>query len=270
MHLYVLLPAIALIIGLNFVRLSIVWWVAVWWLTIYGILKYGFVVPIPGSVIQQYMVIVSIVLGVYVIADKERLDEIKNQFLSLVTQKQKQAKLIGVLVAIPLITAVKVYSDSQVKIEAPIFGRSVHPAPPQSISFKGRDINMLEEVNPYRKLEETDQEKFKEHVEDGRRVYYQNCHFCHGDNMKGNGQYAYGLEPMPTNFADATTIAMLTETFLFWRISKGGIGLPDEGGPWASAMPAWEEFLTEEEIWNVILFLYDYTGQRPRAKEEHQ
>ena len=30
-------------------------------------------------------------------------------------------------------------------------------------------------------------------------------------------------------------------------------------------MPAWEKFLTEEEIWDVVLFLYDYTGQRPRA-----
>ena len=30
-------------------------------------------------------------------------------------------------------------------------------------------------------------------------------------------------------------------------------------------MPAWEKFLKEEEIWEVILFLYDHTGQRPRA-----
>ena len=61
---------------------------------------------------------------------------------------------------------------------------------------------------------------------------------------------------------------MLRETFLFWRVSKGGPGLPEEGGPWASAMPAWEKILKEEEIWDVILFLYDHTGTRPRAKEE--
>jgi hypothetical protein len=34
-------------------------------------------------------------------------------------------------------------------------------------------------------------------------------------------------------------------------------------------MPAWERMLTEEEIWEAILFLYDFTGQKPRAKEEH-
>jgi len=60
---------------------------------------------------------------------------------------------------------------------------------------------------------------------------------------------------------------MLQESFLFWRISKGGPGLPEEGGPWDTAMPAWEKFLTEDEIWDVILFLYDFTEQRPRARE---
>jgi hypothetical protein len=60
---------------------------------------------------------------------------------------------------------------------------------------------------------------------------------------------------------------MLQEGYLFWRIAKGGPGLPDESAPWASAMPAWETFLTEDEVWDVIIFLYDYTGQRPRERE---
>ena len=33
-------------------------------------------------------------------------------------------------------------------------------------------------------------------------------------------------------------------------------------------MPAWENLLKEEEIWEAILFLYDFTGQKPRAREE--
>jgi hypothetical protein len=33
-------------------------------------------------------------------------------------------------------------------------------------------------------------------------------------------------------------------------------------------MPAWEKILKEDEIWEVVLFLYDFTGQKPRAKEE--
>jgi mono/diheme cytochrome c family protein len=61
---------------------------------------------------------------------------------------------------------------------------------------------------------------------------------------------------------------MLREAFLFWRISKGAPGLPEEGGPWQSAMPAWEQFLSEDEMWDVVLFLYEFTGSRPRAVEE--
>jgi len=44
--------------------------------------------------------------------------------------------------------------------------------------------------------------------------------------------------------------------------------MPEEGAPWASAMPRWEQFLGEEDIWNALLFLYDFTGRRPREVGE--
>ncbi len=44
--------------------------------------------------------------------------------------------------------------------------------------------------------------------------------------------YAHGLNPIPTNFADKSTIGGLQESFLFWRIAKGGPGLPKESTPW--------------------------------------
>ena len=76
--------------------------------------------------------------------------------------------------------------------------------------------------------------------------------------MSANGMFVHGLDPIPTNFHD--TIPLLRETYLFWRISKGGPGLPEEGGPWDTAMPVWEKFLKEDEMWDAILFLYDFTG----------
>ena len=85
--------------------------------------------------------------------------------------------------------------------------------------------------------------------------------------MDGEGIYAHGFEPKPANFVDPTTIAMLEEAYLFWRIATGAPGLPAESEPWNSAMPAWDEFLSEQEIWEVVVFLYDFTEQRPRAKE---
>jgi hypothetical protein len=55
---------------------------------------------------------------------------------------------------------------------------------------------------------------------------------------------------------------------VFWRIAKGGPGLPREGAPWNSAMPAWEDFLSAEDIWAVTLFLYEQAGVTPRTWEE--
>jgi hypothetical protein len=87
--------------------------------------------------------------------------------------------------------------------------------------------------------------------------------------MAGDGIFAHGYNPIPANFQDPTTIAMLQETYLFWRVAKGAPGLPEESTPWASAMPAWENFLSEEEMWDVIIYMYEFTGYKPRAKEEH-
>ena len=138
-----------------------------------------------------------------------------------------------------------------VPLEPPFFPRTVHPASPTEITVHDKKIDLDAGDNPFRHLETSNPEEFRKHVENGRRVYYQNCVFCHGDNLAGNGMFVHGLDPIPTNFADGDTIANLRETFLFWRAAKGGPGLPEEGGPWDTAMPAWEKFLKEEEIWDV-------------------
>ena len=101
----------------------------------------------------------------------------------------------------------------------------------------------------------------------GGEIYIRNCMYCHGDNLDGKGHFAHGFNPPPANFQDPGTIAMLQEAYLFWRIAKGGPGLPKEATPWNSVMPAWEDRLTEEQIWQVIMYLYDATGQQPRRWE---
>jgi len=154
-----------------------------------------------------------------------------------------------------------------VPLQPPLFSRTVHPASPSEITVHNKKVDLDGSENPFLALESSNPDEFRKHVENGRRVYYQNCVFCHGDNLSGNGMFVHALDPIPTNFTDAGTIAMLRDTFLYWRISKGGPGLPEEGGPWDTAMPAWEKLLKDDEIWDAILFLYDFTGQKPRAKE---
>ena len=141
-----------------------------------------------------------------------------------------------------------------------------HPAPPPELTYRDKVIGLTQEVqNPFRHLEKDDKEAFKAHVDNGRRVYYQNCFYCHGDDLDGEGHFAHGFNPPPANFQDPGIIPNYQEAFFFWRISKGGPGLPPRAAPWDSAMPVWEDHLTEEEIWDVILFLSEYTGYRPRT-----
>jgi mono/diheme cytochrome c family protein len=184
------------------------------------------------------------------------------------TDKRYTTLLGATVLGIPALAAANVYVQMNVPLEPPLFSRTVHPASPAEITVHDKKIDLDAGENPFEKLATSNPDEYRKRVDNGRRVYYRNCVFCHGDNLAGNGMFVHALDPIPTNFADAGTIAMLRDTFLFWRISKGGPGLPEEGGPWDTAMPAWEKFLKDEEIWEVITFLYDFTGQKPRAREE--
>jgi mono/diheme cytochrome c family protein len=216
----------------------------------------------------MYMAIVSVAILAYVSSSEERREEVSGPLIRFMTDKRYSTLLAATVIAIPALAAANVYVQMSVPIQPPLFPRTVHPASPAEITVHNKAIPLDAGDNPFRQLEKSNPEEFRKHVENGRRVYYRNCVFCHGDDMGGNGMFVHGLDPIPTNFADGDTIANLRETFLFWRIAKGGPGLPEEGGPWDTAMPAWEKFLKEEEMWEVILFLYEFTGERPRAREE--
>jgi mono/diheme cytochrome c family protein len=262
--------AIAVVFGLlRFRRVGLLTWAAAWWIGIYVVIQFGFTVPIPASVVFIYMGIISISILAYVSSSEERREEVSGPLIRLMTEKRYAALLGATVVAIPALAAANVYVKTTAAIEPPFFPRTVHPASPTEITVHDKKIDLDAGQNPFLPLETSNPAEFRKHVENGRKVYYRNCVFCHGDNLTGNGMFVHGLDPLPTNFADQGAIAMLRDSFLFWRISKGGPGLPDEGGPWETAMPAWEKILKEEEIWEAILYLYDFTGQKPRAKEEH-
>ena len=267
MNILVVVGVLAVFAVLRFRRAGLLLWAGAWWVGLYVILRFGFTAPIPASVISIYMGIISLAILAYVSSSQERREEVSQPLVRFMTDRRYTALLAVTVVALPALAAANVYVRMNVPLEPPLFSRTVHPASPSEITLHEKKINLDTETNPFLRLETSDPAEFRKHVENGRRVYYQNCVFCHGDNLSGNGMYAHGLDPIPTNFADKGTIANLRDTFLLWRISKGGPGLPEEGGPWDTAMPAWEKFLKDEEMWEAILFLYDFTGQRPRARE---
>ncbi len=226
-------------------------------------LAYGIRPPLPASIVYLYMGLIIIGILSQIGIEDEKLKEFTRPIRELLVDEDKARRRLVVFTLLPLVVAFAVFSNTSVSSVPPAELRTIHPAPPRTIQFRGRDIDLAELENPLRHGEQN----YDRHVQAGRATYYQNCHFCHGDDLDGDGMFAHAFNPPPADFTDPGTIAMLQESFLFWRVSKGGKGLPAVSAPWSSAMPAWEEMLTEEEIWQVILFMYEATDQVPRTWE---
>jgi mono/diheme cytochrome c family protein len=219
--------------------------------------------PVPTSVLFQYMATVFVGVLLWLSDSEERWSRFKEPIGHVMVEPRHRWARMGLLVAIPALVAFLTYDQVRPSVSAPASLRSIHPAPPGRITFRGREMVLAGLENPLR-----ERGSMEEHYETGKTLYVQNCMPCHGDALDGQGHYAGAFNPTPLNFRDNGTIAQLTESFVFWRIAKGGPGLPREGTPWDSAMPAWEDFLTEDEIWATIIFLYEQTGWEPRTWEE--
>ncbi|MBL3527106.1 MAG: c-type cytochrome [gamma proteobacterium endosymbiont of Lamellibrachia anaximandri] len=234
--------------------------------------KFGFPPLLPQTLMIQYMIIAIIGVLLYFSFDDERWAEFQAPVLATLRNDNLVVVRWAFLIIIPLIVGYTVYGMVKPSSDAPVEPRQVHPAPPASVKVFGKSFDLATLENPIREeiLEtlagekEAGWEKYQTAVSAGRDVYYQNCFYCHGDLLDGQGHYGTGFNPQPINFQDPTIIPQLQESFLFWRITTGGPGLPKEGRPWNSAMPVWHEMLSEQDVWNVITFIFDYNGQVPR------
>jgi mono/diheme cytochrome c family protein len=229
------------------------------------LLRYGIRPPAPWSVFTLYMAIVFMAVLIFVSSDADSWRGFVRPLWAVLVDRDKRYARYALVIAIPLLLGYYAYTQAAARPQAPPELRAVHPAPPDTIDFRGKPFSISGADNPLRK----DQASYAKHVAEGAALYIRNCMYCHGDNLDGQGHFAAGFNPPPANFQDPGTIAMLQEAYLFWRIAKGGPGLPRESTPWNSVMPAWEDRLTEQQIWQVIMFLYDATGQQPRRWEAH-
>ncbi len=224
--------------------------------------------PVPQSVVLQFTLIAAVGVLVYVSENEERWTQFKAPITATLVDANKKWLRGGLLTVIPLFIGFVVFQAARPTVGSTAQLRSIHPAPPGQITFQGRSLALEGLENPLRS-----RGSLEEHYETGKAIYYQNCMPCHGDLLDGQGHFGHGFNPTPLAFDRAGTIDNLQESFVFWRIAKGGPGLPREGTPWNSAMPVWEDFLTEDEIWAVTMFLYEQSGLEPRTwgeeGEEH-
>ena len=230
---------------------------------LYLFLKFGIRPPLPFSIMFMYVGLILSAILVHMSVEDEKLRAFFQPVRDILVDEEKGAWRAVLFGVVSVSIGYFVFSAFSSSAAPPAEFRVVHPAPPGEINFRGRLIEIVGLENPLRE----DEEHLKVHLREGAEIYYRNCFFCHGDKLDGKGHFAHGLNPPPADFTDPGTIAQLQESFLFWRIAKGGPGLPSESAPWSSSMPAWEHVLSAEEIWKVILYLYEGAGISPRTWE---
>jgi len=106
-------------------------------------------------------------------------------------------------------------------------------------------------------LDQTDDES----LQNGREIYETHCASCHGEKGLGEGPAGTVLNPPASPVAH--TSQMLSDDYLFWRISEGGI-------PFDTAMPAWKGILEEAEIWDVIHYMRALGRGQSEMMHEYQ
>ena len=221
--------------------------------------------PLPKSLLVQYMVIVTVTVLLVATFNNETAERFAEPVVAILGSPRLRVLRFLALLLVTAGAGALAYLFVKPSTTAPLELRTVHPAPPSSVKVYGKAYDLLKLENPIRAEYSKDSPEFRDAVNEGAELYFTNCVFCHGDRLEGQGVFAGAFSPRPANFQDVGTIAQLQESYLFWRITTGGPGLPREGTPWASAMPVWHEMLREEDVWKIITFLYDYTGHEPRS-----
>jgi len=217
-----------------------------------------FTAPLPFNLILLYLALTLSALMIYYTMSGASLEEFMGPIHRFLAGEMPGglAKIarIGLLILFPLVIGGWLpYTNLVPSDFPPAESRTIHPAPP------GEFVGLANPLQPT-----------ETNIQIGKGIYASRCSPCHGGNFDGKGSAAPGFNPPPANFRDSGTIAQLQESFLFWRIKKGGVGLPIEGMPWKSAMPRWEVELTDKQVWQVIMGECDGAGQSPRTWEEEE
>jgi len=106
-----------------------------------------------------------------------------------------------------------------------------------------------------------------ESLANGQELYNQNCAACHGENGAGDGVFADELKAAgdasqqnmsgvnhmsmqePVDFTDPKRMLGASPALLQGKLLRGGMG---------TGMPMWGSIFTEDQIWDLIAYLYSF------------
>ena len=104
-------------------------------------------------------------------------------------------------------------------------------------------------------------------LSNGKKLFVQNCAACHGENGAGDGVFADDLAATgeasmqtmngsmdmsmqtPVDFTDPKRMLGASPALLQGKILRGGMG---------TGMPMWGSIFTEEQIWDLIAYIYSF------------
>jgi mono/diheme cytochrome c family protein len=89
----------------------------------------------------------------------------------------------------------------------------------------------------------------------GRSIYLDKCVQCHGQTGKGDGPDAASYYPSPTSLVDAKHMNSVTDGEIFYQISEG-----------RKPMPAFKRKLTEEQRWQLVLYVRSFAPAAPASR----
>jgi len=215
----------------------------------------GTAAPLPSSLVQMYVVMLAIGILLYLSVREERWQSFIQPILDFLREATPRSRVRrvarrGVLIGVPLLVGARAFVEATAGPEPPVDPPAIHFNLPN-------EYVALENPLPWT----------EENIREGGILFTKNCAMCHGDAQDGNGLFARAFQPRPANFRDTGTIAQLDENYLYWRIKKGGPDLPRGSIAYRSSMPVWENVLTDEEIWKIIMFEYHNAGVMPAKRE---
>ena len=100
------------------------------------------------------------------------------------------------------------------------------------------------EIPPEATAVENPVENTPEAVAAGEASYGKHCKMCHGDIGKGDGAATQFIKPAPPDMTTAEVRDANTDGDIFYKITTG-----------KRPMPAMQRKLSEEERWQVVLFV---------------
>jgi mono/diheme cytochrome c family protein len=100
---------------------------------------------------------------------------------------------------------------------------------------------------------------------EGKQWYYMYCIACHGWTLQGDGPNAFAVDPRPRILTYGDYMNKKSNLQLFTVIKGGG-----EAVLLSSSMPAWGNYLQDQDIWNVIAWIRAMADVKPpKTVEEY-